>query len=109
MLFRPGPTPRRQGRYFVVAPGTMLPRLCVRTGATDDLIEVDEDVRTSRAVERAVGAFGALWSYEDARLRYYVSRREIERLQRWRWLCTRTIWGAMAALAVAIALRSGPA
>jgi hypothetical protein len=105
-VFRPGPVPRVQGRYLVVAPGTTLPRLCVRTGGRDDLIALDEDVRVSRAVERSVGMFGAAWSYESARLRYFVSRRELERLRGWRRLCVRALLGAMIALAAGLALRS---
>jgi hypothetical protein len=107
-LIQPGPTPRVQGKYLVVAVGSALPKLCVRTGRSDDLMQADEDVRTDGAGARAVGAFGAAWAYEDGPVRYWINRGELERLRRlhriWQW----AILGSIGVLVVGLLTRLLP-
>lgn len=99
-MIKPGPTPRIQGRYFVVAEGTTLPKICVRTGSTEDLAEIQEYVRTPFGIQRIAGVFGALFAYQDASIRYYIRKSELARMQRQRRLYTRTLMVVIALLAI---------
>lgn len=107
-LPKPGPTPRVEGRYLVVAADTTLPKLCIRTGRPDDLVERVESVRASRAVERAVGAFGAAWAYQDSTLRYWINRGELTRLKRLRRIWVWLIGAMIVVLAVGLFFRQAP-
>lgn len=88
----------------MIAIGTTLPKLCIRTARPDDLIEIEEHVRTHRSVERLVGAFGAAWSYEDGALRYWINRGELARLKRLRKIWSWVIGSMIVLIAVSFLL-----
>lgn len=89
--------PRRQGRYFVVAPGTVFPKICIRTGRKDDLIELKEEAGRSMAVERTAAWLGSLFAYDTGLVRCYIHRDELARIKS---LCRRCSQGIVAGLVV---------
>ena len=104
-MMTPGPVPRRHGRYFVVAPGTTLPKICIRTGRKDDLVEIEEDIRTAGSLGRILGGLGALLSPEAGLIKYHIHRPELARMKMLRLWCTRAIIAGIVVLILGIALK----
>lgn len=105
-MFETGPTPRVQGRYFVVAPGTVFPKICVRTGRREDLVEIGEGVKTDYWIEHTLGALAAAFSYQRAEIRYWIHQGELERLKGWRRICNYGILCGIAILALGLGIKT---
>lgn len=102
MIVPPGPTPRRHRNLIVVAYNSTLPKRCVRTDRTDDLVEVDELVP-----RMTFGGVGALLGEDRTRIKYYIRSEELNRIRQLHRV-GRACVGVCVAITVAGAILRNP-